>query len=116
MASACLGTFGLSLFNVLNYIVCLRITEEGSVPEMRIWSILLIKSDLNGVYILVEVSFYIWTRFSEAKLLYVVLNGLQDLHDSSTSGYNEVGKHQYGGEGIFQNNEKSSEVDNKTHM
>ena len=27
--------------------VWLRITEEGSVPEMRIWSILLIKSDLK---------------------------------------------------------------------
>ena len=37
----------------------LRMTDEGSVPEMRIWSKLLIKSDLNGVYILVEVSFYI---------------------------------------------------------
>ena len=29
----------------LNFIVWLRITDEGSVPEMRIWSILLIKSD-----------------------------------------------------------------------
>ena len=47
MASACLETFGLSLFNFLNYIVWLRITEEGSVPEMRIWSILLIISDLK---------------------------------------------------------------------
>ena len=47
MASACLDTFGLSLFNFLNYIVWLRITEEGSVPEMRIWSILLIISDLK---------------------------------------------------------------------
>ena len=25
----------------------IRITDEGSVPEMRIWSILLIKSDLK---------------------------------------------------------------------
>ena len=25
----------------------IRITDEGSVPEMRIWSILLIKSDLQ---------------------------------------------------------------------
>ena len=30
-----------------------------SVPGMRIWSILLIKSDLNGVYILLEVSYFI---------------------------------------------------------
>ena len=35
----------LSFFNLFNYIVWLKITEEGSVPEMRIWSILLIKSD-----------------------------------------------------------------------
>ena len=33
---------------------------EGSVPEMHIWSILLIKSDLKWVYILIEVSFYIY--------------------------------------------------------
>ena len=31
----------------LNYFVWLRITDEGSVPEMCIWSILLIKSDLK---------------------------------------------------------------------
>ena len=34
-----------SLSNVLDYFVWLRITDEGSVPEMRIWSILLIESD-----------------------------------------------------------------------
>ena len=47
--------FGLSLirhfwgifFNFLNYFGWLRITDEGSVPEMRIWSILLIKSALK---------------------------------------------------------------------
>ena len=47
--------FGFSLiwhilgitFQLLNYFVWLRITDEGSVPEMRIWSILLIKSDLK---------------------------------------------------------------------
>ena len=45
--------FGFSLFrhfwgslvNILNYFVWLRITDEGSVPEMRIWFILLIGSD-----------------------------------------------------------------------
>ena len=31
-----------------NYFVLLRITDEGSVPEMRIWSILLIKSGVKG--------------------------------------------------------------------
>ena len=44
MASACLETFGSSLFNFLNFIVWLRITDEGSVPDIRTWSILLIKS------------------------------------------------------------------------
>ena len=35
------------IFNFLNYFLWLRITDEGSVPEMRIWSISLIKSDLK---------------------------------------------------------------------
>ena len=47
LASACFGTFGASMFNFRNYSVWLRITDEGSVPEMRIWSMLLIKSDLK---------------------------------------------------------------------
>ena len=34
-------------FQLLNYFVWLRITYEGSVPEMRIWSILLIKSNFK---------------------------------------------------------------------
>ena len=34
-------------FNFLNYFLWLRITDEGLVPEMRIWSISLIKSDLK---------------------------------------------------------------------
>ena len=34
-------------FQFLNYFLWQRITDEGPVPEMRIWSILLIKSDLN---------------------------------------------------------------------
>ena len=37
-----LAPFGHYFFNFLNYIVWLRITDEGSVPEMRIWSISLI--------------------------------------------------------------------------
>ena len=56
----------------------------------------------------------IWTLFSEAKLLCVDVNGLHDLRGISTSGYYEGDKNQYGREGIFQNNEKSSEIDNKT--
>ena len=47
LASASFGTFVTSLLNFLNYIVWLRITDEGSVPEMRIWSIFLMKSDLK---------------------------------------------------------------------
>ena len=39
--------FWAIIFNFLNYFVWLRITDEGSVPEMRILSILLIKSDLK---------------------------------------------------------------------
>ena len=39
--------FGTSLSNFWNYFVWLRITDKGSVPEMRIWSILLIKSNLR---------------------------------------------------------------------
>ena len=34
-------------FQLLNYFVWPRITDEGSLLEMRIWSILLIKSDLK---------------------------------------------------------------------
>ena len=44
-------------FKIQMYCVWLRITEDGSVPKIRIWSIVLIKSD--RVYILIEVSFYI---------------------------------------------------------
>ena len=31
--------------NFLNFIVWLKVTDEGSVPELRIWFMLLIKSD-----------------------------------------------------------------------
>ena len=47
LALPCFGTFLALLFNVFNFFVWLRITDEGSVPEMRIWSILLIYSDLK---------------------------------------------------------------------
>ena len=52
LASASFGTFVTSLFNFLNYFVWLRITDDGSVTEMRIWSILLMKSDLRSHFIL----------------------------------------------------------------
>ena len=42
------GTFGTSFYNFWNYsLFWLRVTDEVSVPEMRILSILLIKSDLK---------------------------------------------------------------------
>ena len=34
-----------SLLKCLNYFIWLRINDEGSVPEMPVWSILLIKYD-----------------------------------------------------------------------
>ena len=37
LASASFGTFVTSLFNFLNYFFGLRITDEGSVTEMRIY-------------------------------------------------------------------------------
>ena len=39
--------FRAIIFNVWNHFAWLRITDEGSLPEMHIWSILLIKSDLK---------------------------------------------------------------------
>ena len=45
LAAACFGPFGPPVS--FNYFVWLRITDEGSLLEMRIWSILLIKSDLK---------------------------------------------------------------------
>ena len=45
MTSTSFGTFGVSLVNVLNVFVWLRITDEGSLHEKRIWSISLVKYD-----------------------------------------------------------------------
>ena len=47
LALASFGTFWALFFNLFDYFLWLRITDEGSIPEMRIWSILLIKSDLK---------------------------------------------------------------------
>ena len=51
-----LGTFGTSFYRFWINLVWRRITDEGSVPEMRILSILIINSYLNDVNILVEAS------------------------------------------------------------
>ena len=50
LASACLGTFGASLFNFLHYFSWLRITDEGSVPFMRIWSMLYWKENETHIH------------------------------------------------------------------
>ena len=51
------GSKIVNCLSFLNHFVWLRITEEGSVSEMRIWPILLIKTDLKCYINLVEVSF-----------------------------------------------------------
>ena len=74
-AKACLGNFGHPLSTFFNYFVWLGITDEGSVPEMRRWSILLIKSDSNGAYILVEVSCYLCEQwYSQYLYMYIPTN------------------------------------------
>ena len=47
LALPCFGTFRHTFSAFLNYSLLLRITDEGSVPDMRIWSISLVKSDLK---------------------------------------------------------------------
>ena len=69
----CTIPFGFSLiwhfwaiiFKVWNHFVWLRITDEGSLPEMRIWSISLIKSDLKGCIHLSRSLFSYWKAFSK---------------------------------------------------
>ena len=39
--------FRTTICNFWNHFIWLRISDKGSLPEMRIWSILLIKSDLK---------------------------------------------------------------------
>ena len=56
---ACFDTFVASLYNFVIYFIWLRITDEGLVPEMRIWSILLIKSDIKWCIHLSRGLFYI---------------------------------------------------------
>ena len=57
--------FGVIIFNVWNYFVWPRITDEGSLPEMRIWSILLIKSDLKWCIHLSRSLFSYWSRVGD---------------------------------------------------
>ena len=41
LASSSLGIIEASSLNILLYFIWLMITDEGSIPEMHIWSILL---------------------------------------------------------------------------
>ena len=69
-----------SITNVLSpnlKLLWLWITNEGSVPEMRIWSILLIKSDLKWcIYLSRSLFLYSWNNISLSVLTYwcIVLN------------------------------------------
>ena len=52
------GQFLAYIFNFLIYFLWLRITEEGSVSEMRIWSVSLVKSDLKWCILLSRSLFF----------------------------------------------------------
>ena len=62
-----LGTFGCQFSTIYNYFVWLRITDEGSVPEMRIWSIWLIQSDLKWC-IHLSISLFLYCNISISTL------------------------------------------------
>ena len=60
---------GINFQPVFNYFVWLRITDEGSIPKMRIWSILLIKSDLKwcihsakDIQVMRQVMNWLWVK------------------------------------------------------
>ena len=55
-------------FQLLKLLFWLRITDEGSVPEMRIWSILFIKSDLKW-----------WMQLSRSPFLHLY-RGVKEKH------------------------------------
>ena len=61
--------FGI-IFQLYNYFLWLRITDEGSIPEMRIWSILLIKSDLKWC-IHFRRSLYLYFHYSDLHLSFI---------------------------------------------
>ena len=62
-------------FQFFNFFVWLRITDEGSVPEMRIWSILLIKSDLKWcIYLSRSLFLYEQCKLSQLKGIYSAMS------------------------------------------
>ena len=72
-------------FNLLNYYVWPRITDEVSLPEMGIWSILLIKSDLKWcIHLSRSLFLYVTTRTVGSYMSIIWLN-LR--HEASMFGY-----------------------------
>ena len=57
---------------MFSYFIWLRITDEGSVPEMRIWSILLIKSVLKWCTHLNKIIFHIFLNVCTVDATYIV--------------------------------------------
>ena len=55
----------LLFFKFYNYFLWLRITDEGTIPELRIWSILLIKSYLKWCIHLSRSLFFIFQLLDE---------------------------------------------------
>ena len=79
-------------FQILNFFVWLRITDEGSLPEMRIWSILLIKSGLKWC---IHLGRSLFSYFS-SKLQTAWPNGLR-CWDSIQAGWKIAGSYPAGG-------------------
>ena len=81
LAQASFGNFFALFINFFYYFLWRRTTNEGSIPEMCIWSILLIKSNLKwcihlskSLYLyLIHVWIYLhgWTKYC---FLYLMLN------------------------------------------
>ena len=76
LASTVFGTFGTSLSQFWNYVVWLRMTDEGLVPEMCILSILFIKSDLK------------WCIYLSRSLVFILYN--ENRHQNRIDSVNRV--------------------------
>ena len=74
-ALACFDTVWALLLNFLNYFVWLRITDEVSVPEMSIWSILSIKAGIKWcIHLSRSLFLYILTVFYVCKELSISIS------------------------------------------
>ena len=65
--------WGINVQPFVNYFVWLRIIDEGSIPDMRIWPILLIKSDLKWCIDLSRSLFLYFDAFLTSFLDFVIL-------------------------------------------